>query len=75
MSKKLSFDEFLDRAKQAHGDKFDYSKVAYTNITTDISIICSKHGEFRQTPQGHLAGKGCRFFKSYTLSYTLAVRY
>ena len=23
-------------------------------------IICSKHGEFLQTPSNHLSGKGCR---------------
>ena len=57
--KKLTNEEFIEKAKEIHGDKYDYSKVEYINNKTPVTIICSKHGEFQQTPNGHLQGKGC----------------
>lgn len=44
---KLSIEEFIKRAKQIHGDKYDYSKVGYVNWNTPVIIICPKHGEFK----------------------------
>lgn len=51
--------KFIEKAKNRHGDKYDYSKVEYTDSTTKVCIICKKHGEFWQTPQGHVRGQGC----------------
>lgn len=59
MSKKSTAEEFVRRARLAHGDKYDYSKVVYINNATKVCIICPIHGEFWQTPNCHLAGKGC----------------
>ena len=53
-------EEFIERAKKVHGDKYDYSKVEYVNNRTPVIIICPKHGEFEQTPDGHLQGQGCK---------------
>jgi hypothetical protein len=52
-------DEFINESKIIHDNKYDYSKVIYENQHTPITIICSSHGEFRQTPNGHLHG-GCK---------------
>lgn len=52
-------EEFIEKAKQVHGDKYDYSKVNFKNLTTKVTIICPEHGEFEQTPHDHLNGKGC----------------
>ena len=52
--------EFIEKAKKVHGDKYDYSKVDYKNNRTNICIICPEHGEFYQTPNSHLDGRGCR---------------
>ena len=43
-----------------HGDKYGYLKVEYKNAKTNVIIICSKHGEFTQTPNDHLKGNGCK---------------
>lgn len=60
MGKKLTIEEFIKRAKEVHGDKYDYSKVEYINTHTKINIICPKHGEFPQTPTKHLSDScGC----------------
>ncbi len=58
-SKKSNREEFIRKAKLIHGDKYDYSKVEYIDVTTKVIIICPIHGEFEQTPQNHLSGCGC----------------
>ena len=60
-SKRLrtKLDDFISQARQVHGDKYDYSKVEYKNTESKVCIICSKHGEFWQTPHAHLSGCGC----------------
>jgi len=53
-------DEFITKARKIHGSKYDYSKVCYESSKKNIVIICSVHGEFRQTPSNHLMGRGCK---------------
>lgn len=55
----LTTEEFIKRAREIHGDKYDYSKVNYINNWTKVNIICTEHGEFWQIPANHLQGKGC----------------
>ena len=55
----LTQEEFLTKAHEIHGDKYDYSKVDYVNTNTKVCIICPKHGEFWQRPGAHLSGAGC----------------
>ena len=57
--KRLSREYFIEKAKNIHGDKYDYSKVVYKNYSTKVCIVCSTHGEFLQTPNTHLFGAGC----------------
>ena len=52
-------EEFIEKAKKVHGDRYDYSKVNYVNSHADITIICKKHGEFIQSATEHLSGRGC----------------
>lgn len=59
--KKISNEEYILKAKNVHGDKFEYTNTIYKNGLTKIKIICTKHGEFEQYPQNHLTGKhGCK---------------
>ena len=57
----LSFskEEFIKKAREVHGDKYDYSKVKYVNSATKVCIICPEHGEFWQEANSHLQGIGC----------------
>jgi hypothetical protein len=55
---KITSDEFIKRAKEVHGEKYDYSKVKYVDGITKVTIICPEHGEFMQTPVAHLKGHG-----------------
>lgn len=59
MAKKLTTAEFIERAKLAHGDKYNYEKVEYINSQTKVCIICPTHGEFWQIPRDHYTGCGC----------------
>jgi hypothetical protein len=58
--RRYSTQEFIEKAKKVHGNRFDYSKTDYVSCSTEIKIICPKHGEFFQDPYVHLTGKGCR---------------
>jgi hypothetical protein len=71
MSKKLTTEEFIIKAKGVHGDKYDYSKVDYVNNHIKVTIICPIHGIFEQTPSNHLQGKNCINCGSYNQSNTI----
>ena len=60
-AKKLAMtkEKFIERARDVHGNRYDYSKVNYINNHTRVCIICPEHGEFWQTPGNHLMGAGC----------------
>ena len=60
--------EFIEKARKVHGNKYDYSKVEYKNQKTTVRIICPEHGEFFMTPGAHLAGQGCRKCSNEKLS-------
>lgn len=38
--------KFIKKARDVHGDKYDYSKVEYVNNKTKVCIVCPEHGEF-----------------------------
>lgn len=57
---KLSKEEFVKKAQSVHGDFYDYRNTVYVNTRTKVKIICPIHGEFEQTPNDHLRGKGCK---------------
>ena len=58
-NQKKSCQEFVEKAKNIHGNKYDYSKIEYRGNKIKVCIICPEHGEFWQKPQDHLRGKGC----------------
>ena len=42
--------EFLDRCREVHGDKYDYKNSVYKSNREKLEIICPLHGSFWQTP-------------------------
>jgi very-short-patch-repair endonuclease len=54
-----SNEEWIEKAKEVHGDLYDYSKTDYANTKTQVTIICQDHKEFVQSPRVHLIGGGC----------------
>lgn len=60
MAKRLTQEEFIQKASETHDNQYDYGKVEYVNNRTPVTIKCKLHGEFSQTPKLHLLGNGCR---------------
>lgn len=60
MGLNFTTDIFIKKAKEIHGEKYDYSLVDYVNTKTKVEIICPVHGIFEQIPYNHLSGKGCK---------------
>lgn len=58
-------ESFIAKARKVHGDKYDYSKVVYEKSDIPVTITCKKCGQdFKQSPNTHLMGHGCRFCAS-----------
>ena len=63
VGKNMNTDDYIRKAKLVHGNRYDYSLVIYTKARNKIKIICPIHGEFEQTANSHLNGKGCPMCK------------
>src|ERR1035437_3544947 len=57
--KKLTNEEFIEKAKSVHGDLYGYSLVEFVGVNFKVRLICSKHGEFKQRASAHLLGQTC----------------
>lgn len=56
----LTLEEFVEKAIEVHGEKYNYSETDYVSQTTPVIIKCDKHNwTFTQKPIFHLRGKGC----------------
>ena len=58
-TRKYSNQDFIEKAKQVHGNYYDYSLVNYKSSHEKIIIICPKHGKFNKLPYMHLQGSAC----------------
>jgi hypothetical protein len=56
---KPTTDEFKEKSKLIHGNKYDYSKTIYVNSNTKVIITCKEHGDFLQNPRTHIKGTNC----------------
>lgn len=83
-------DDFIKKSNKVHNNKFIYDKTEYINNKTHVIITCPVHGDFNQSPQGHLSGYGCvqcyerkskpemlieQFLKEHNISYSNEVRF
>lgn len=61
MAKRLTLENFIERSKQVHGDKYSYEYVDISNgAHGKVKIMCPIHGVFEQSPSDHMQGSGCR---------------
>ena len=58
-ARRITFDDFVCRAISVHGERYSYKQETYKNTTSKMVIVCSKHGDFMQSPKKHLMGRGC----------------
>ena len=59
MTKQHTTEQFIQKAKLIHGDKYDYSQVIYKSSIYKVIITCPIHGSYSQTPNKHLLSNGC----------------
>ena len=66
-NKQEAQERFIERCKEIHGDKYDYSKTVYTGHHNNVTITCHKldefgdeHGDFVQEAARHVNGAGCK---------------
>lgn len=61
MSKKLTQEEFINKAKEIHGDRYGYQDTAYTGRRNTIQVYCNTHKKYFPIQAGNfLNGSGCR---------------
>lgn len=58
--KKLTTEEFIEKAKKIHGEKYSYKHTDYKKSSLSVTITCKIHGEFEQIANTHLSGAGCK---------------
>lgn len=60
LKRRMSLEEFIDKANLAHDCKYNYSAaVQFENQNSLITIICPKHGPKEVLVGNHLGGSGC----------------
>lgn len=60
IKRRLQTEDFIDRAKEIHGDRYDYSLSNCNGGESLVKIKCKHHGVFEQKAKQHLVGSGCR---------------
>lgn len=59
-ARKVTKEEFLERAREMHGDKYEYDLSTFIDTQHPIKIKCKKCGNtFEQVVSYHLSGCGC----------------
>ena len=71
-NKKLTQEEFISRAKEIHGDRYDYRKTIYISRPKKVTITCPKHGDFEQLANSHLIGSGCPVCRNSKMEFDVA---
>lgn len=59
ISRSLTNQQFIKRAKKILGENYDFRQVLYVNNKTPVIITCKKHGAFKALPLNILSWK-CR---------------
>ena len=60
LSQRFLQEEMIQRFREVHGDRYDYSLIEYIGAQHDVQIVCSLHGPFWQRPSRHASGRGCQ---------------
>lgn len=55
----LTTEQFITKAREVHGNLYNYELVEYSGAHSKVKIICKSHGEFLQAPSHHSKGAGC----------------
>lgn len=74
--RKLTTEEFIEKAKLVHGDKYEYSDVEYVGFDYKVKIFCKTcKNHFHQKPSSHIIGKkGCSICRAMRSSLDVFVK-
>lgn len=53
----MTREQFIQRARAVHGDKYNYDQVVYVNNRTRVSVVCPEHGMWNVFPVNHVNGR------------------
>jgi len=60
-SKKSNKASFIRKAKEVHGETFDYKDVTYVSSLEKVLVTCNNNHTFLVTPGNHLQGRNCPY--------------
>lgn len=56
----ITFEDFVEKARLVHGDKYDYDESSYKSCKDFIKMVCREHDyQFCQRGFAHLRGQNC----------------
>lgn len=53
--------DFIEKSRDIHEDRYNYQESIYNGNKLPLTIQCPTHGNFKQKPNDHLDGHGCRY--------------
>ncbi len=65
---------FIKRANKVHSNKYNYDKMIYVNMKSDIIVTCPIHGDFNIISGNHINGTGCKGCKGPKETFTEKVK-
>lgn len=55
----LTKEQFIEKCRRTHGDKYEYSNTLYINTHTKVIVTCPTHGDFIVVAGMHQRRTGC----------------
>lgn len=59
MPKRMTFEEFVQKAREVRGDRFEYRADGWKGVASKVWITCPDHGEWHTLGNLHLRGIEC----------------
>lgn len=59
-SYRLTTEKFIEKANKVHKNKYYYNKTKVKGNKNKVTITCPIHKNFKQSPNSHLRGNGCK---------------
>lgn len=59
LKRRYVFEDYAERAKIVHGNKYSYKSLNYGLDRPTITYTCAKHGDLTKSASDHLLGTGC----------------
>ena len=59
----ITTEQWIEKARKVHGQKYDYSKTKYLNAKVKVIVTCPDHGDFEINPSNHIQPslkRGCK---------------